>query len=75
MNPFTSFDDVPIVCSVEDAARVLNVSASYLYRRLTAGQFVPGLMPRDGQAPYQFSKKKLQDYVEGGYALQVRRRA
>lgn len=74
--PFTEWSTVPLVCGVEDAARVLNRGVSTLYRQLEAGKFVPGLMPRDGQEPYQFSKKKLQDYVEGGYALQlVRRRA
>lgn len=78
MSPFTSFDQVPIVCGIADAARVLNTSTRSLYRKLEAGKFVPGVMPRDGKtSPWQFSKKKLQDYVEGGYAQMrvVRRRA
>ncbi len=73
--PFTDFASVPLVCSVQDAARVLNIGASTLYRRLEAGKFVPGLMPRNRQEPWQFSKKKLQDYVEGGYAMQLVRRS
>lgn len=75
--PFTDWASVPLVCGVDDAARVLNKGLSTLYRKLEAGKHVPGLMPRDGQEPYQFSKKKLQDYVEGGYVnfSVVRRRA
>lgn len=72
--PFTAWADVPLVCGVDDAARVLNKGVSTLYRQLEAGRFVPGVMPRNGQEPWQFSKKKLQDYVEGGYAMQVVRR-
>lgn len=75
-NPVTDWSQLPLVCGVHDAARALNRSASKLYRQLEAGEFVPGVMPRKGQEPYQFSKKKLQDYVDGGYAMQlVRRRA
>lgn len=66
--PFTDWAAVPLVCGVEDAARVLNKGLSTLYRKLEAGEFVPGVMPRNGQEPWRFSKKKLQDYVEGGYA-------
>lgn len=73
MSPFTDFSQVPLVCGIEDAARVLNTSPRSLYRKLEAGKFVPGVMPREGKtSPWQFSKKKLQDYVEGGYANQLR---
>jgi hypothetical protein len=67
-SPFTDWDSVPIVCGVKDAARVLNRSTSWLYRKLESGAHVPGLMPREGSdCEYQFSKKRLKDFVEGGY--------
>lgn len=73
---FTDWASVPLVCGVKDAARVLNRGVSTLYRQLEAGEFVPGVMPRHGQEPWEFSKKKLQEYVEGGYAkFSVVRRA
>jgi hypothetical protein len=68
-DPFVDWDSVPIVMGVKDAARVLNRSTSWLYRKLESGAHVPGLMPREGSdCEYQFSKKKLRDYLEGGYA-------
>lgn len=79
MNVFTSWDDVPLVLGIEDAARVLNTSVRTIRRRLRTGQFVPGVMPRLGgqTAPHRFSKQLLQQYVEGGYAkfTVVKRRA
>lgn len=65
--PFTDWDSAPLVMGVADAARCLNKSASWLYRKLESGAHVPGLMPRDGHEEWQFSKKKLREYVEGGY--------
>lgn len=73
-SPFSDWHDVPLVCSVKDAARVLNRSTKYLYRRLESGAHMPGLMPREGQQTYRFSRKKLQEYVEGGYATMIRRK-
>lgn len=70
--PFTDFADVPVVCTVQDAARVLNRSTSWLYRKLEAGDYVPGVMPRDDHEEWRFSKKALQNYIEGGY-LNARR--
>jgi hypothetical protein len=67
-DPFHDWDSVPIVCGVKDAARVLNRSTSWLYRKLERGEHVPGLMPRDGSdCEYQFSKSALKTWVEGGY--------
>lgn len=71
--PFTDWDAVPLVMNVKDAARCLNKSPSWLYRKLESGAHVPGLMPRDNHEEWQFSKKKLRDYVEGGYANFSRR--
>jgi hypothetical protein len=71
-NPATDWDSKPLVMGVRDAAECLNKSTSWLYRKLEAGKHVPGLMPRDGTEEWQFSKKKLRDYVEGGYATQRR---
>lgn len=71
---FTNWDDVPLVATVQDAARVLNTSPTTIYRRLEAGKYVPGAMPREGKERYRFSKKKLREFVEGGYArMRVRK--
>jgi hypothetical protein len=67
-NPATDWDAKPLVMGVKDAAECLNRSASWLYRKLESGAHVPGLMPRDGsEREWQFSKKRLKDWVEGGY--------
>jgi hypothetical protein len=66
-SPFTDWDSVPIVCGVKDAARVLNRSTSWLYRKLESGAHVPGLMPRENGEEYTFSKSALKTWVEGGY--------
>lgn len=72
-NPVTNWDELPLVLGVKDAARCLNKSSHWLYRKLESGAHVPGLMPRDGNEEWQFSKKKLREYVEGGYAVNFRR--
>lgn len=74
---FTDFADVPLVCSIDDAARVLNISVRTIRRRLSRGEYVPGVMPRHGREPWQFSKPVLRHFVEGGYANPriVRRRS
>jgi hypothetical protein len=66
-NPATNWDEFPLVMGVKDAARVLNRSTSWLYRKLERGEHVPGLMPREGGEEYTFSKKALRDWTEGGY--------
>jgi hypothetical protein len=66
-HPATNWDELPVVMGVKDAARVFNKSTSWLYRKLESGQHMPGLMPRDGSEEYTFSKKRLRDFVEGGY--------
>lgn len=72
--PFKNWDDVPLVATVQDAARTLNTSPTTLYRKLEAGEFVPGVLPRKGKERYRFSKKKLREFVEGGYAqMRVRK--
>lgn len=72
MSPFTNWDEVPLVCGVEDAAKVLNLGASTLYRQLERNEYVPGLMPRAGREPWRFSKAKLRDYIDGGYQRRTR---
>jgi hypothetical protein len=67
-NPATNWDEFPLVMGVNDYARARNKSVSWVYRKLEAGVHLPGLMPRDGNEEWAFSKKKLRDYLEGGYA-------
>jgi len=55
------------VCGIEEAAAYLGVSAKTIRRRITKGRYVPGLMPRHGQEPFEFSKSVLREHVNGAY--------
>ena len=70
--PFTSWDDVPLVCAIEITARVLNRSVTSIRRALHHGTMTPAPMPRVGKtAPYQWSKEVLREHVDGGYRKHV----
>jgi len=71
---FTSWEQMPLVGTIEDAARALNTSVRTIRRRLARGEHVPGVMPRRGQEPWQFSKQALQRYLDGGYVRVMQRK-
>lgn len=66
LEPFTNWDDVPLVCEIEEAARVLRRSVKSIYRELQAGTMVPPPLPRAGKTtPFKWTKKALQEHLEG----------
>lgn len=74
MSPFTTWDDVPLVCSKQQAAAVLNISVRSIESRLADGTMAPAPMPRTkgGKEAWKWSKSVLKTYVEGGYARRGR---
>lgn len=74
MSPFTTWDDVPLVCTKAQAAAVLNISARTIESRIADGTMTPAPMPRirGGKEAYKWSKAILRAYVEGGYARRGR---
>ncbi|HYC00439.1 MAG TPA: hypothetical protein VEC57_14980 [Candidatus Limnocylindrales bacterium] len=67
--PFTSWDDVPLICHIDDVARVLQRSVTTIYREVRAGTMVPPPLPRSGRTtPLEWRKVDLQNWYEGGYA-------
>lgn len=71
----TEWSQVPLVCSLETTARVLNTSPASIYRALKLGTMIPQPMPRVAGGKWQWSKKVLQSYIDGGYqTMRVQRR-
>lgn len=64
--PFTDWSTVPLVCDLATTAKVLNVSPRWIEDRLRDGVMMPAPMPRH-RGKWQWSKKVLQSYVDGGY--------
>lgn len=66
---YTSWDDVPLVCNIEETARVLGRSVRQIRRLLHLGMMSPRPMPRCGgkTSAFLWSKADLQTYLEGGY--------
>ncbi|MGE3273838.1 MAG: hypothetical protein AB7O67_01915 [Vicinamibacterales bacterium] len=68
LTPFARWDDVPLVCRIEDTARVLNRSRRSIERDLERGTMNPQPMPRTTKRePLRWSRAVLQEFVEGGY--------
>lgn len=69
--PFTSWDQVPLVCDIDTAARVLRRSVTAIERDLAAGCMVPQPMPSVGpkriKQRRQWSKAALMAHLDGGY--------
>lgn len=69
----TTWDDVPLVCSIEQAARVLDRSVRDIHRDLADGCMVPPPMPVIGRARKhqrrQWSKSALMAFLDGGYLV------
>lgn len=60
------------VVGIEEAAAYLGKSSRTLRRMIARGEHVPGLMPRRGREPWEFSKPVMQRHVEGGYVNSLR---
>lgn len=69
---FTDWASVPLVCGMRDTCKVLNLSRETIQQRLKDGTMQPAPMPRLGRN-HQWSKKTLQQYVDGGYRQYNRR--
>lgn len=75
MAPFTDWAAVPLVCNITTTALILNTSRTSINRALKAGTMIPAPMPRLAGGKWQWSKKVLQQYVDGGYqAMRISRR-
>lgn len=64
----TDWNQVPLVCSIEITAQVLNLSRTSIKRALKLGTMRPQPMPRLAGGKWQWSKAALQKYVDGGYS-------
>lgn len=77
MEAFTDFSQVPLVCDITTAARVLGRSVRMIHEDLADDTMTPAPLPRRRAgrgSKWQWSKAALQRYLEGGYANQKTRR-
>lgn len=74
----TTWDDVPLTCSIEMTARVLGRSVRSINRDLSSGCMVPAPMPVIGRPRVkqrrQWSKAALMAHLDGGYLQFVQRK-
>lgn len=66
--PFRSWDEVPLSPSIEDVARIRDLSVSTIYREVDAGRFRPLPLPRVGKtSALKWSKDELMEWHNGGH--------